>query len=63
MKITINILWLIVPAGLGFLLLMLSDHRQHVLDFVPFLILLGCPLMHLFMHHGHHPKSPDERLR
>ncbi len=28
-------------------------HWRHVLDALPFLIVLACPLMHLFMHHGH----------
>jgi hypothetical protein len=32
---------------------------------LPFLILLACPLMHIFMHHGHHhhgsPPSPSEK--
>lgn len=28
-------------------------HVTHVLDVLPFLILLLCPLMHLFMHGGH----------
>lgn len=61
MKITIHILWLAIPAAIGLLLLLLSDHRQHVLDFLPFLVLLACPLMHLFMRHGsgagHHDRS------
>jgi hypothetical protein len=52
LKITINVLWLAVPAVTGLGLLLFSDHRQHVLDFLPFLILLSCPLMHLFMRHG-----------
>lgn len=30
-----------------------SDHRAHFLGALPFLLLLSCPLMHLFMHHGH----------
>ena len=29
------------------------EHRQHVFEFLPFLILLACPLMHIFMHKGH----------
>lgn len=53
MRIRINMLWLIIPAVLGLALLLLTDHRQHRLDFLPFLILLACPMMHLFMHHGH----------
>lgn len=35
----------------GFLLL--TEHRAHVLGILPYLILLACPLMHLFMHHDH----------
>ena len=35
----------------GFLLF--TEHRAHVLGILPFLLLLVCPLMHLFMHHGH----------
>lgn len=30
-----------------------SEHRAHLLGALPFLLLLACPLMHLFMHHGH----------
>ncbi|TAH47649.1 MAG: DUF2933 domain-containing protein [Betaproteobacteria bacterium] len=32
---------------------LLAEHRAHVLGFLPWLLLLACPLMHLFMHHGH----------
>ena len=35
----------------GFFLL--SEHRAHVLGILPYLLLAACPLMHLFMHHGH----------
>jgi hypothetical protein len=34
-------------------LLLFTEHRAHVLGMLPFLILLACPLMHLFMHHDH----------
>lgn len=30
-----------------------AEHRAHVLPFLPWLILLACPLMHVFMHGGH----------
>ncbi|MFN0217388.1 MAG: DUF2933 domain-containing protein [Hyphomicrobium sp.] len=33
--------------------LLLSEHRAHVLGAWPFLLLLACPLMHIFMHRGH----------
>ena len=34
----------------GFFLL--AEHKAHVLGYLPFLIFLLCPLMHLFMHKG-----------
>lgn len=58
-------------AGLvlvGFLIiagaLLFTEHRAHVLGLIIWLPLLACPLMHLFMHHGHgghgdHQHSPD----
>ncbi len=39
-------------AVAGFFLF--TEHRAHLLGALPFLLLLlACPLMHLFMHHGH----------
>jgi Protein of unknown function (DUF2933) len=32
---------------------LLSEHRAHFLGALPLLLLLACPLMHVFMHHGH----------
>ena len=41
---------------IGFLLVatvvLLTEHTAHFLGVLPYLILLACPLMHLFMHHG-----------
>ena len=58
-------------AGLvmiGFLLiagaLMFTEHRAHVLGVLIWLPLLACPLMHMFMHHGHGDhagRGPDRR--
>jgi len=33
--------------------LLLSEHRAHALGLLPFLLLLVCPLLHIFMHGGH----------
>jgi hypothetical protein len=33
--------------------LLVTEHRAHLLGYLPWLILLACPLMHLFMHGGH----------
>ncbi len=35
----------------GFFLI--TEHTAHVLGALPWLLLAACPLMHLFMHHGH----------
>jgi DUF2933 family protein len=35
----------------GFFLI--AEHRAHVLPWLPWLFLAACPLMHLFMRHGH----------
>ncbi len=33
---------------------MLDDAVNHVADYWPYLLLLACPVMHLFHHHGGH---------
>ena len=52
--------WLRSPAGLvllGFLAVaaffLVTEHTAHVLGVLPYLFLLLCPLMHLFMHGSH----------
>ena len=32
---------------------LLTEHRAHFFAALPFLLLLACPLMHVFMHGGH----------
>ena len=39
----------------GFLLT--TEHRAHVLGVLPWLLLLACPFLHLFMHGGHRGAS------
>ena len=41
----------------GFFLI--TEHRAHLLGFLPFLILLACPLLH-FMHGGHGDHGQDQ---
>jgi hypothetical protein len=42
----------------GFILIigyfLVTEHRAHVIQYLPFLLLLACPLMHLFQRHGGH---------
>lgn len=51
---------------IGFLLIagyfLVTEHRAHLalaLPYLPWLLLLACPLMHVFMHggHGHNDQS------
>lgn len=35
------------------LVLLWGEHKVHLLGALPWLILLACPLMHIFMHGGH----------
>jgi len=32
---------------------LVTEHGAHVIPFLPWLLLLACPLMHMFMHGGH----------
>lgn len=44
-------IYLTLAIVLGFFLL--SEHRAHLFGALPFLLILACPLMHVFMHKGH----------
>ena len=59
-------------AAVGFYLV--TEHTAHLLGVVPYLFVLACPLMHFFMHSGHHgghgahgtsrhPEAEDEPRR
>lgn len=39
--------------------LLASQHLQHIVGILPYLLLLACPLMHLFGH-GHHGHRHNE---
>ena len=43
---------LIALGGIA-LYFLLTEHRAHFFSALPFLLLLACPLMHVFMHGGH----------
>ena len=42
---------LVAVSVLGFLIY--QGHGAHLLGYLPFLLILACPLMHIFMHGGH----------
>jgi hypothetical protein len=37
-----------------------EEHRAHVLGILPYLLLAACPIVHLFMHHGHNGHHGDD---
>ncbi|AOW98335.1 hypothetical protein BJP34_01740 [Moorena producens PAL-8-15-08-1] len=48
------------PTGIALLFflgiaafLLITEHLAHIIPVLPWLLLLACPLMHLFMHGGH----------
>ncbi len=54
MKSRTNIAWIVFLAIAVFFLI--TEHRAHLsgwFTYWPDLLLLACPLMHLFMHGGH----------
>lgn len=63
--------WLLSRTGIATMgavsvlaFLIYTGHSAHLLGALPYLLILSCPLMHIFMHGGHHhhdhPKE-DER--
>lgn len=44
---------MIAAFAAGLLFLLIGEHRVHVLGWLPFLLLLLCPLLHMGMHGGH----------
>ncbi|GIK37499.1 MAG: hypothetical protein BroJett011_13320 [Chloroflexota bacterium] len=69
--------WLRSPTGLillAFLVIavfyLVTEHTAHVFGFLPYALLLLCPLLHLFMHGGHnghdghnaHAEAPEAGL-
>ena len=46
--------WLMVAIALAIMgFLFWEEHQVHLLGALPWLIVLACPLMHVFMHGGH----------
>jgi hypothetical protein len=51
--------WSLGAAALAYLII---EHRPHLFGWLPYLVLLACPLMHLFMHRSHrHASSSIEK--
>ena len=46
--------WLLVAAAAALGLYLVIWHGVHLAAALPFIVLLACPLLHVFMHGGHH---------
>lgn len=42
---------------------LLTEHTAHLLGALPYVLVLACPLMHMFMHRGHHGGHSDSSRR
>ncbi|MCA1408979.1 DUF2933 domain-containing protein [Ensifer sp. IC3342] len=53
---TLDRRWTLFAASLAVIaaFFVLREHWQHALGLAPYLLLLACPLMHLFHGHGGH---------
>ena len=51
--------WILVAFLAIAAFFLITEHRAHLFGALPFLLLLACPLMHLFMHHGHGGHDTD----
>ena len=63
-----NLVGLLVIAFLGIAgFFLVTEHTAHVFGILPYVLLLLCPLLHLFMHRGHsehadHTVHQEQRL-
>jgi hypothetical protein len=56
--------WLLWIGLAGAVAWLFFRHNEHLLNLLPFVILLACPLMHVFMHRGHgHGGHPHQDHR
>lgn len=42
---------------------LVTEHLAHLVGILPFILLIACPLMHIFMHHGHSHHQDGDPLK
>lgn len=57
-KSTIALIGFLIVAGY----FLLMEHKAHIVEFLPYLLLLACPLMHFFMHKGHSSHHHEDTM-
>ena len=64
---TATIAGVVFAAAAAYLLL--TEHRAHAVQALPWVLFAACPLMHVFMHRGHHspqgahPRRPEDEAQ
>ncbi len=53
--------WIIGVAVAVLSFYLWSEHRAHLLGALPWLLILSCPLLHMFMHRGHGGHNHHEK--
>ncbi len=54
--------WIAIAIiGVAGFVFLLQNHTSHIFTIVPYLILLLCPFMHIFMHRGHGEHGENSR--
>lgn len=63
MKNNTIIRWLLIALLVIAGLYLVADHGQHLIPYLPFAFLLGCLVMHLFMHGSHGDQNNGDNSR
>jgi len=56
-----NYNWIFIAFLAIAVFFLFSEHRAHLLGALPLLLLLACPLMHLYMHRGNGNHGGDDK--
>ena len=55
--------WIFLGFALVAVFFLFTEHRAHAFQYLPYLLVLACPLMHFFHRHGggrHHDGVPKK---
>jgi len=53
--------WIFIAFAAIAAFFLFTEHRAHLFGVLPYLLLLACPLMHLFHHRHGHGKDEGEK--
>ena len=55
--------WVLIGFALIAGYFLLTEHRAHVFQYLPFVLLLACPLLHMFHGHGGHGRGEEDERK